>query len=580
MTMYLNYFGLSEPPFAITPDPRFLFLSARHQDALAHLLYGVGQGGGGGFVQLTGEVGTGKTTLCRGLLEQVPENTNVALILNPHLEPVELVEAICDELKISTKSARGSLKTLTDRLNKYLLEQHAAGNQVVLIIDEAQNLSRESLEQVRMLTNLETATHKLLQIILLGQPELRELLNRPDLRQLAQRITARYHLEPLNEDETGEYVRHRLRVAGAQRQLFSPQALTTLFRATGGVPRLINIVAERSLLAAYASDKALVSPTMVRQATKETTPQAPDGLRYRWIALGAGGAAAFALIAALVIAAMSGGDATPVTPVAAAATVTPTETRPAPTRSVAEAATEPADQGATRIASVDSSRGSQSVEAPSVANEPDSGGAVGTVRDPGSEPIAPPVAGYASAWTDMLTLWSEEPMPGEKPDCLRRSSGRVHCVETSGTWAKINRVGMPVVLELPDLNGYAVLEGLGPRNVRVRVNGVTRTIQRDRFEGHWLGKYQAVWTMPGYVSQILKEGDRGPAVLWVKGQAQRAAPAYAGDPDDPYFGPSLTQWTRDFQERYGLEPDGVIGPESLHVLSRFQEDAPTLLSLN
>ena len=224
--MYLEHYGLKEPPFSITPDPRFVFLSERHRDALAHLLFGIGQGGGGGFVQLTGEVGTGKTTLSRLLLEQLPqlENstpTRVALVLNPQLSPVELLETICEELRLDLdgglgKSPRGSVKALVDVLNRYLLDAYAQGLRVVLIVDEAQNLSIDALEQVRLLTNLETSTQKLLQIILIGQPELRTMLARKDLRQLAQRITARFHLTPLNAVETEAYLRHRFAVAGGR----------------------------------------------------------------------------------------------------------------------------------------------------------------------------------------------------------------------------------------------------------------------------------------------------------------------------------------------------------------------------
>jgi len=247
--MYLEYYGLREPPFSITPDPRYVFLSERHRDALAHLLYGIGKGGSGGFVQLTGEVGTGKTTLCRLLLEQLPENTRVALVLNPKLSPVELVESICEELKLDISGKRGSLKALTDTLNAYLLDAYAEGLRVVLIVDEAQNLSTESLEQVRLLTNLETPTQKLLQIILLGQPELRDVLARAELRQLAQRITARYHLTPLDAGETEAYVRHRLAVAGCARIPFSRLGLRALYQRSTGIPRLINIIADRSLMA-------------------------------------------------------------------------------------------------------------------------------------------------------------------------------------------------------------------------------------------------------------------------------------------------------------------------------------------
>jgi len=293
--MYEHFYGFEERPFSITPDPRFVFLSQRHQDALAHLLYGVGRGGSGGFVQLTGEVGTGKTTLCRLMLEQVPEHTRIALILNPMLEPRELLRAICRELEVPVADDAG-LETLGQALNQRLLEIHAAGERAVLIIDEAQNMSRETLEQVRLLTNLETSTDKLLQIILLGQPELRELLARESLRQLAQRITARYHLDPLAADETVRYVRHRIEVAGAPRCPFTPQALRALHRVSGGVPRLINIIADRALMAGYARELERISPALVRRAAAEVVVGDDSNQKRRWTA-----ALAAAALAAVVV---------------------------------------------------------------------------------------------------------------------------------------------------------------------------------------------------------------------------------------------------------------------------------------
>ena len=218
--MYPAYFGLSEAPFSITPDPHYLFLSKRHQEALAHLLYGAGENGG--FLQLTGEVGTGKTTVCRAFLEQLPDRVDVALILNPALTVPELLHTICDEFGIPIPIGETSTKRMVDRLNQYLLHAHAQGRRPLLMIDEAQNLSAEVLEQIRLLTNLETPKHKLLQIFLVGQPELRELLERKGLRQVAQRITARYHLLPLNGKETRSYIQHRLAVAGAATESLYP----------------------------------------------------------------------------------------------------------------------------------------------------------------------------------------------------------------------------------------------------------------------------------------------------------------------------------------------------------------------
>ncbi|NEZ03972.1 AAA family ATPase [Wenzhouxiangella sp. XN201] len=306
--MYESFYGLSERPFSITPNPRFVYLSQRHRDALAHLLYGVGEGGSGGFVQLTGEVGTGKTTLCRVVLEQVPENTQIALILNPMLSPKELLRAICHELQVPVDDTDGSLQQLQERLNSYLLDRHARGERVVLIIDEAQNMSREALEQVRLLTNLETATDKLLQIILIGQPELRDLLARPELRQLAQRITARYHLDPLNAAETESYVRHRLQVAGSERCPFARDGLRALYLASEGVPRLVNIIADRALMAGYAREEERIGAGLVRAAAREVAGEESekDGGWLRGLVAGfallvvlaGGGALSWALLSA------------------------------------------------------------------------------------------------------------------------------------------------------------------------------------------------------------------------------------------------------------------------------------------
>src|SRR5246500_3708793 len=266
--MYLSFFGLNEKPFAITPDPRYLYLSERHAEALAHLLYGINEAGG--FVQLTGEGGTGKTTIVRSLLAQTPKNAEIALILNPKMTAPEFLLTICEELGIGVPdSALGSLKDLVDILSEYLLRAHSAGHRVVLVVDEAQNLSPEVLEQVRLLTNLETNTQKLLQIILIGQPELRELLSRTELRQLAQRITGRYHLNPLSPAETAAYVRHRLRVAGATTDILGTTALAEVYRRSLGVPRVINIVCDRALLGAYSLDRHRVTPALVRSAAAE-----------------------------------------------------------------------------------------------------------------------------------------------------------------------------------------------------------------------------------------------------------------------------------------------------------------------
>jgi general secretion pathway protein A len=269
--MYNQYFGLAEAPFSIAPDPRYLFLSEQHREALAHLLYGIGDQGG--FIVLTGEVGTGKTTVCRCLLQQLPDNVDVAFIVNPKLDSRELLQSICEELGVALPEGELSIKQLVDSLNDLLLSTHARGRNAILIIDEAQNLDVDVLEQLRLLTNLETSERKLLQLILLGQPELNDLLARPDLRQLAQRITARYHLRPLSRDEVALYIEHRLAIAGCRGSLFTPAAIQRIYRYSQGIPRLINLLCDRALLGVYAGSGNVVDVAMVRRAAREVLPQ-------------------------------------------------------------------------------------------------------------------------------------------------------------------------------------------------------------------------------------------------------------------------------------------------------------------
>jgi general secretion pathway protein A len=286
--MYTQYFGLQQEPFSIAPDPRYLFMSERHREALAHLLYGVR--GGGGFVLLTGEIGAGKTTVCRCFLEQVPRQCNVAYIFNPKQTVEELLESICDEFRIPRVPGPASPRTVkqhVDMLNEFLLRTHAVGQNNVLVIDEAQLLSADVLEQLRLLTNLETSERKLLQIILIGQPELRKLLARRELEQLAQRVIARYHLKALSEPETAQYIKHRLAVAGLSTALpINARALRRIHHLARGVPRRINLLCDRALLGAYASGQPIVDVRIVDKAAVEVlgsaVVHAPVRTTQRW----------------------------------------------------------------------------------------------------------------------------------------------------------------------------------------------------------------------------------------------------------------------------------------------------------
>jgi len=265
--VYREYFSLKDLPFSTAPDPEYLYMSGKHREALAHLLYGVNSESA--FILLTGEVGTGKTTLCRCMLDQLPTDCDIALILNPRLTEVELLASICAEISIDRPADSTSVAALIDAINRYLLDSHAAGRKTLLIIDEAQNLSPQVLEQLRLLTNLETNRCKLLQIVLIGQPELRDMLDSRELRQLSQRITARFHLDPLSRQEISDYIKHRLMIAGGRHALFSPSLTGPLYRISKGIPRIINLICDRALLGAYAEGKSRVDRRILLKAANE-----------------------------------------------------------------------------------------------------------------------------------------------------------------------------------------------------------------------------------------------------------------------------------------------------------------------
>jgi len=526
--MYLEYYGLKEAPFSITPDPRYVFLSERHRDALAHLLYGIGKGGSGGFVQLTGEVGTGKTTLSRLLLEQLPENTRVALVLNPRISSVEMLETICEELKLDVAGQRGSVKGLVDALNTYLLDAYAQGLRVVLIVDEAQELSTESLEQVRLLTNLETPTQKLLQVILLGQPELRDKLHQPELRQLAQRITARYHLTPLDRSETEAYVRHRLAVAGAARSPFSRLGLRALYQRSGGIPRLINVIADRALMAGFAREEESIGERLVDRAADETLP----GTARYWIhRYGRWAAAAAAL--ALVISAWTYFQWQPAPPAA----MTPAVATPMPTK-----------------------------------------------HDDALEPVRAAIANNAeadlSAWTQLLARWQANSGDISVRDAARCPSviaPGVGCLHGSGTIEQLARFDRPLILTLHEGNARAeaLLQDVDTQHVRLTLGGENRTLNKTDLARVWNGEFSAVWRVPAEVPATLRQGDAGPGVAWVKARLARMD-GKAADAGPAYFDAALEERVRKLQTGYGIKPDGVVGPETLFALSALDDSGPHL----
>jgi len=533
--MYTSFFGLSEKPFSITPDPRYLYLSERHAEALAHLIYGVKESGG--FIQLTGEVGTGKTTLVRSLLQQLPDFADVAVVLNSQLSRVEFLTSICEELRVPLPEQRSSIKALTDALNAYLLENHSRGRRTILIVDEAQNLRVEVLEQVRLLTNLETSKQKLLQIILIGQPELRELLARIDMRQLAQRITGRYHLEPLTRDETIAYVEHRLKVAGAIGPIFSVAAKRELYRLSGGVPRMINVIADRALLGAYTVEAREVTPELVRSAVQEVFDRPPAGFaawhRPWWAhpaALAGLGLTGLLIVLASAFAGLqwlrTSREPAPATVAAAAAgaAATPGTGQPAPLADAGE-------------------QGPVVPLAPVLRNN---AGRTGT----------------DTAFGRLFSLWNVDLATDARRPCVQAEEHGLHCLYQRGTLDQVRTLGRPVILTLRDADSnphQVVLSGLGPESARIDVGGTTYRVGNRDLEQLWFGEYLLLWR-PGTASvKSFLPGMRDPDIRWLRQSLAEIQGQPVEPMDSDLFDENLAARLRDYQRDRRLPIDGMAG---------------------
>ena len=554
--MYTSFFGLNEPPFSITPDPRYLFMSERHGEALAHLVYGVTDSGG--FVQLTGEVGTGKTTLVRTLLQnRLPDNADVAVVLNPQLSDLEFLETICEELGIADAEARGSSKALIDALNHHLLMAHADGRRVILVVDEAQNLSRDVLEQVRLLTNLETARQKLLQIILIGQPELRELLSRTDLRQLAQRITGRYHLEPLSRDETAEYIEHRLRVAGAVGEVFDSGAKREVFRLSHGVPRLINVICDRALLGAYSREARRVSRSLVRRAAAEISGKAyqPVWLRY----------APHALVTAGVL-------------VIAAGLWSVFDAREAPLPLAGPAAAEPSSlplQDETPTAA-DPAAESMPPPAERVTEAEAQPGLDESLR------LAGDLTAFGPAFNALLGQWGLEAAGDAQKGCDELLQSGYECLGRRGSWANLRQFDRPAMLTLTDSDGNShrvVLTAVRGNLAELSIGGVAVSYPVAELLDLWFGQYLLLWKPPLGQSVPLGPGARNPTVVWLRESLAAIDDRYRAEPmNSDVYDNELAGRVREFQRDHRLDVDGLAGQQTQIIVNSMiaGDDVPRL----
>jgi len=547
--MYSRYFGLTEAPFSIAPNPRYLFMSEQHREALGHLLYGVGIGGG--FVLLTGEVGTGKTTVSRCLLEQLPDNTDIAIILNPLQSPVELMASICDELGVDYHKDRPRLKNLSLQLYRFLIENHAKGRNTVLMIDEAQNLGDKMLELIRLLTNLETDSKKLLQIIFIGQPELKVRLAQPQLRQLAQRVTARSHIAPLTLKETHAYIRHRLQVAGlpAGQALFPAKVIKALHKRSGGIPRLINVLCDRTLLGTYAQNKTSVDMQTFNKACREVMGDTGSRARQHPWQLPA-------LAASVVLITLAG----------LMTWFWPFNTP---------------ESRATLKQSAE-----HSANATPVAAQPSPGTAAKTLpASPRPSPPPPLDPTRYSSSSDLAalneTLWhlGATSTPLLDPCAQAQALGWRCEQESLRNWRELKQINRPGVLVLDSPDGsrrYATLVGIQGNQAVLRFQGRQQQLPLILLGEHWNGDFIYWWRPPEHYEKPLARGDKAPLVVWLSlkfahldGQTRLLA--------EQVFTPALAQRVKLFQEQHNLRSDGIIGVRTLLKLNEALGQAQTLI---
>jgi len=551
--MYAPYFGLSHEPFSLAPDPRFLYLSERHREALAHLLYGVG--GGGGFVLLTGEIGAGKTTVARCFLEQLPAHCVVAYIFNPCLSVIELLQTVCSEFGLPELPPGATVKAHVDVLNRFLLEAHAQGRHALLVIDEAQALDAAVLEQLRLLTNLETAERKLLQIVLIGQPELRSMLAQPGLEQLAQRVIARYHLKSLSAAETRQYVLHRLGVAGPNVPVpFDNRALARLHSLTGGVPRRINLLADRALLGAYSQRQRHVDTRMVDKAAAEVfdrpvaTAWPRQALLVALVGLVLAGVA-------LTLGTWPWGRPTAAAKAASAAAAAVTAAAPA----LASASSSASSLATTVATSVASSLASGAAAASQAA-------AAATALLPASDSpaalLAAASADEAKAWRELALHWNVA--IGEGDPCVVAAQAQLACFRsTSGGFQLARQLGRPALLMLRGNSGqrvFALLVALDDSRATLQVGRQRFDLTPQALAGAWRGEIATFWrTPPGW--RAGRDGDL-PAETraWVE---QQLGPPPSGTASRPWRDRVLA-----YQLLQGLPPDGRAGPLTLMHINR------------
>ena len=567
MSIYLQYFALKREPFSIVPDPGFLYPSIYHRQAVAHLKYGLDREGG--FILLTGEVGTGKTTLTRTMIKRIPPHVRVAYILNSKLNTTDVLASICDELNIQLpEDAELSFtKKCIDALNQDLLAAHAEGKKTLIVIEEAQNLTPEVLETLRLLSNLETSTQKLLHILLVGQPELLEILAQKELRQLNQRVVSRFHLSPLDKNDLSNYINHRLHRAGAKRAIFEPACISVLFRLTGGVPRLINLVCHQALVAAYASGQKTVSAKLVRQAAAEILSEKKTNGKAR---VGLIVAALFIVGAVALAAAYKSTDLFSSLEVAPEQAVAPDQAV-APEESAADV---PVQVAEVKVADI---------EVPAITDSP----TAEVVKDQPAA-AANPLSALLAIWEiDTAEVYSEE----ELSSVANQQQLRMEKI-SAVSLGFIEKVNRPGIVWLLDENGYLktyVLSKLDTNTVTLQNRQGTADIDRERFAQNWNGVFLYLWKPPSSYSAPLAVTGNTPNQLqinpqlidWLQLQLQAIDQSSERVISGGRYTPAVAQQVLEFQEQQGLVADGILGRETLMRLNQFAgETIPRLMEIH
>ncbi len=582
--MYNDYFGFKEAPFSIAPDPRYLYMTPQHREALAHLVYGFNSEGG--CILLTGEVGTGKTTICRCLLEQVPDKANVALVLNPKVDEVELLETICDELNIRYPDSDNSLKTYTDRIYQFLIESNRKNEKTVLIIDEAQNLNSKVLEQLRLLTNLETNQHKLLQIIILGQPELLNILAKPEMRQLTQRITARFHLQPLTKYEVKAYINHRLAVAGQNIQLFPEASVKLLYRLSNGVPRLINILCDRALLGAYVEGLYAADPPIIKKAATEVFGELKNVetqiKNKQWLypiaVLSGVTVIAIALFLYLTLASVDKNTNTGDSPHTTEKPMAEVPAITIPIQKIVTANKENTEALSNSplseeyIAAVNNNESTAQIATQAIAqptNQANYDDIDKILNDEGSNQI--------SAFQALFNAWGHFYYNDNYPQaCKQAETLFLRCMYKQGNLNSLKTYNRPAILTLVNEQGeerYLTITSIQDNLATVHSNNKKYTVSLNELDQYWYGNFIIFWQMPQNYLSAITPGDNSNMVAWLYAQfTDNKSPIHK-----KIYDIALIKKVKAFQAQNNLIADGIVGPATIIRLnSKSDSSIPTL----